>query len=327
MTLLRGAAAAWLLCSLLPLASGLATAQTQVKIWRIGACHVGLDHVPPSLDLLRSTLKDLGYVEGRNLRFDFRNLADADAAAAVNRGFVRDKVDLIVAFENDCIRAAKAATAEIPIVFLHGADPVESGFVASLARPGGNVTGVTSFIIDQGKELQLFTEMMPSLKRLLVLYDPLDPIDVKLLQDMRRAAKTLGLELVERTARNEADIERVFEQLRPQDADGLYFGGSNLRARYSSLMIRRASSRSLAVAAHHRGWVMEGALFAYAPVVRLDGRVAAPMIDRILRGAKPADLPVHQPTTFEFVINLKTAKALGLDVPPIMLMRADEVIE
>jgi len=118
---------------------------------RIGACHVGLDHVPPSLEPLRSALNELGYADGKNLRLDFRNLADEAEALAVNRAFARERVDLIVAFENDCIRAAKAATAEIPVVFLHGNDPVTSGFVANLAHPGGNLIGVTTFLVESSQ--------------------------------------------------------------------------------------------------------------------------------------------------------------------------------
>jgi len=307
--------------------SGIAPARSPDKTWRIGACHVGLDHVPPSLEPLRSALNELGYADGKNLRLDFRNLADEAEALAVNRAFARERVDLIVAFENDCIRAAKAATAEIPVVFLHGNDPVTSGFVANLAHPGGNLTGVTTFMVDQAKQIELFTEIVPGLKRLLVLYDPHGPLDMQLLPEVRQAAIALKLQLNEQTASTEADVERVFAALRPEDVDGLYFGLSDLRTRHPASIIRLAVARKLPVAAHRREWLAAGALFSYAPDVAADGRVAAPMIDRIFKGAKPSDLPVVQPTKFQLVINLNAAKDLGVAVPRSLLVRADDVIE
>src|SRR5712691_1231071 len=146
-------------------------AQQQGRVWRIGLFHVGLDHVPPSLDGLREGLTALGYEEGKNIHFDWRNLADEDAARTTAQAFVRDRVDLIVAFENQTMRAVKATTTEIPVVMLHVTAPVENGFIKSFAHPGGNVTGFAGLGENPSKEVELFKELVPRLKRLLVLFD------------------------------------------------------------------------------------------------------------------------------------------------------------
>ena len=165
-------------------------AQSQAKVWRIGLFHVGLDHVPPSLDGVRERLKELGYEEGKNLHLDWRNLPDEEAAHATARAFVQDRVDLIGAFENQTIQAAKAATAEIPIVMIHAFEPVGNGFVHSLAHPGGNLTGQAAFAWEgwYAKKLELFKELVPHLSRVLVLVDPQDPLTPRLLPEIQRAA-------------------------------------------------------------------------------------------------------------------------------------------
>ena len=165
-----------------------AEAQQTGKIWRIGLMHVGLDHVPPSLVPLREELRALGYEDGRNIRLDFRNLADQAAAHTVARQFAGDQVDLIVAFEEQAMRGVKAATSEIPVVFLHLVDPVADGFIESLARPGGNVTGFITYSVSPSKQLELFSEVVPRPRRLLV--DPKDPIARRALLELRSAGAT-----------------------------------------------------------------------------------------------------------------------------------------
>ena len=160
------------------LASGLLPQElaAQGKVWQIGLMHVGLDHVPPSLPTLREGLKALGYEEGKNIRLDWRNLPDEEAARETAKEFVRNRVDLIVAFEDQTVRAVKVATSEIPVVFLHVNDPVASGYVKSLPRPGGNLTGFVSFLDVTAKRMEMFKEIVPRLRRILVLIDPEDPI-------------------------------------------------------------------------------------------------------------------------------------------------------
>jgi putative tryptophan/tyrosine transport system substrate-binding protein len=194
--------------ALLAVPPAVAAQQTQ-RVYRVGLFHVGLDHVPPSLENLKKTLRGLGYEEGKNLHLDWRNLPDEPAAHKTAADFVRDGVDLIVAFENHTVRAAKAATSSIPIVMVHVTDPVEDGFVRSLAHPGGNVTGFAGLPDYPAKQLEIFTEIFPGLRRVLLLIDPRDPVTPRQLAEVRRAATTLRLERVERQATDEADVRRV----------------------------------------------------------------------------------------------------------------------
>jgi putative tryptophan/tyrosine transport system substrate-binding protein len=318
-----------------------AEAQSAGKPYRIGLFHVGLDHVPPSLDGIRDGLKALGYdtgtspaprrsavIEGKNIRLDWHNLPDEAAARVTAREFVHDRVDLVVAFENQTVRAAKAEITQIPVVFLHVQDPVADGFVESLARPGRNLTGFAGIGNIPGKELSLFKELVPRLRRPLILLDPDDPGAARWLAETRKAGTTLKLELVERPVGNEQAIERVFQTLKPGDVDGVLVASPDLRVKFHSVILRLASERRLPMVGHRREWVEQGALFSYADNVRAIGRAAVTRyIDRILKGAKPADLPVEEISEFELVINLKTAKALGLTIPPSLLQRADQVIE
>ncbi len=318
-----------------------AEAQPAGKVWRIGLFHVGLDHVPPSLDGIRDGLTALGYdtgtspaprdsavIEGKNIRLDWRNLPSEAAARVTAAGFVKDRVDLVVAFENQTVRAAKAAITQIPVVFLHVQDPVADGFVQSLARPGGNLTGFAGIGTLPGKELALFKELVPRLRRPLILLDPDDPTAARYLADIRKAAATLKLDVAERPAGNERAIERVFQALKRGDVDGVLVASPDLRVKFHSRILGLASERRLPMVGHRREWVEQGALFSYADNIRAIGRAAATRyIDRILKGAKPADLPVEEISEFELVINLKTAKALGLTIPQSLLLRADEVIQ
>ncbi len=317
---------------ILALALGLLAApstegQQPAKVWRLGLFHVGLDHVPPSLDSLREGLKALGYEEGKNIRLDWRNLPDEEAARETAKEFVRQRVDLIVAFEGQTVRAARAATSEIPILFLHLSDPVADGYVQSLARPSGNLTGLVTHLVSPGKQIELFKEMVPRLHRFLVLIDPEDPAAQRVLADVKSASVKLKLQPVEREARNQADLERVFGAVKRGEMDGVFVVSPDLQTKFFSLILRLTSDRRLPLVGHRKEWVKQGALFSYAPDLASVGRAAAPYVDKILKGAKPADLPVEQPTRFELVVNLKTAKALGLTIPPSVLIRADQVIQ
>jgi putative tryptophan/tyrosine transport system substrate-binding protein len=303
-----------------------AQAQPAGRVWGIGLFHVGLDHVPPSLDGLREGLTALGYEEGKNIHFDWRNLGDEDAARTTAQAFVRDRVDLIVAFENQTMRAVKATTTQIPVVMLHVTGPVENGFIKSFAHPGGNVTGFAGLGDNPSKEVELFKELVPRLKRLLVLFDG-DPTSPRWLADVRQAATQLKLELVERQTATRADIERVLAAIKPGDVDGVFISSPNLRTKFVALILELTSNRRLPLQGHRREWVEQGALFSYNLDFRSVGKAAARYVDKILKGTKPADLPVEQSSQLQLIINLKTAKALGLTIPPSVLARADEVIQ
>ena len=306
-----------------PLAGG---AQQAGRIYRIGVFHVG-DHIPPGLEALRDDLKTMGYEEGKNIQLDFRNLADEEAATRTAREFVRARLDLIVAFGDPTVRAAKSVTTEIPIVMIHVTDPVVHGFVKTLARPGGNLTGFVFFAVSPAKHVELFKEMVPGLRRLLVLVDPHDPATPSQLTEIRKAANALKLNSPEREATDQADLERVFGSIKHGEIDGVVVASNTLHIKFTALLIRLASDKRVPLASYRKESVQQGALFSYAPDIAAVGRRAAVYVDKILKGAKPADLPVEQPTKFELVINLKNAKALGLTIPPSLLLRADQVIE
>ena len=290
-------------------APGAARAQPRGKIWRLGLFHVGLDHVPPSLDSFRSGMKALGYDEGRNLILDWRNLADAAAARQAAAAFVRDRVDLIVAFETLTVRAAMAATSEIPIVFVSAGDPVGNRFVKSLAHPGGNVTGFASATGLSAKTVEIFKELVPGLDRLLVPVDPADPETARLLAEVEAATARLKITLLRRDASTAADLDRVLAALRPGEVDGIFAISPYLTRRFFPHLLRFARDRRLPLATHRKEWVEQGGLFSYRHDLAPVGASAARYVDRILKGTKPADLPVEEPTQFELVINLRTASA------------------
>jgi len=178
-----------------------------------------------------------------------------------------------------------------------------------------------------GKQLELFTEVVPRLRRVLILLDPEDPVAMRRLTEVRLAATSLKLLLVERQATTQADLERVFGSLKPGGVNGVFIVSPNLRTKFPSLILRLASEKRLPLAIHRKEWVEQGALFSYAHDVASVGPPAAQYIDRIFKGAKPADLPFQEPPKFEFVINLKTAKQIGLTITPNVLVRADRVIK
>lgn len=301
-------------------------AQQSSKVLRVGLFHVGLDHVPPSVPALKEALKELGYIEGKNIHLDWRNLPDEDAAVATAKEFARTPVDLIIAFEDQTIRAAKAATKEVPVLFLHANAPVVDGFVKSFAHPGGNMTGFVAWPVSNGKQVELFKELVPDLGSLLLLVHPSDPVGRRWLDEMRGAGKALKLRLIEREATDQAALERVIRSINREEVGGVLVASQILRNSYSAIIIRLMSEKRLPLGMHRKAWVERGALFSYSADLASVGRAAAPYVDKLLKGTKPADLPVDQVSRFELVINLKSANQLGLKIPQSVLFRANEVI-
>jgi putative ABC transport system substrate-binding protein len=273
-------------------------------------------------------LRELNWIEGRNVAIEVRwaegrNERFAEIAAE----FVRLKVDVIVTHNTPTVLAAKQATAVIPIVFATAGDPVASGLVASLARPGGNATGLSSQGSDiAGKRLELLREVVPALRRVAIMANFASSYPVIETSAVQAAARTLGLEAVTSEIRRAEDFAPAFEALKNR-ADALYVVLDPLmntnRVRINTLALGARLPTMHTVREH----VEAGGLMSYGPNWPNQFRRAADFVDKILRGAKPADLPVEQPTKFDLVINLITAKALGLTVPPLLLARADEVIE
>jgi putative ABC transport system substrate-binding protein len=284
-------------------------------------------------DAIRLALRELGYTEGQNIAIEYRysgGRGTADRAAQLASELVRLKVDIIVvAGGAPLIRAAMNASKTIPIVMSGvGIDPVGAGLIESLARPGGNLTGVT--ILSRqlgGKRLELLKEAVPRIARVAVLYDAASPgivPDVK--EVLPVAARALGLIIQPWEVRNADDFDRVFAAPNKQRPDGLYVAGGRLMADNQKRIVGFASKRRLPAVYPYMEAVEAGGLMYYGADLAESYRRVAYFVDRILKGAKPADLPVEQPTKFELVINLKTAKQIGLTIPPEVLARATKII-
>jgi putative ABC transport system substrate-binding protein len=277
-------------------------------------------------------LRDLGYVEGRNLVIEYRDPEGKyDRLPALAAELAALKVDVIVVTSTPSTLAAKQATGTIPIVFTWAVDPVGSGLVASLAQPGGNVTGL-SFMAPElvGKRLELLTQAVPRVSRIAVLWHPGDygeRVERDMLEAVGVAAHALGVPLQLVEARGPEDFDRAFSDMVRARADAVTVQSTNVFFTERKRLVDLAAKNGLPAVYLTREFVDAGGLMSYGPNVADLHRRAATYIDKILKGAKPADLPVQQPTKFELVVNLKTAKALGLTIPPAILARADEVIE
>ena len=273
-------------------------------------------------------LRELGWIEGHTIAIEYRWVEGrTERGAEIAAEFVRRKVDVIFTSQRDCALAAKQATTVIPIVFAALGDPVGTGLVASLARPGGNVTGLSNQIIDlAGKKLELLREVVPGLRRLATLANVgTSPLSLDM-REVQAAARTLGLEVITSEIRRGEDIAPAFEALKGR-AEALYVVIDPLVGTHRIRINSLALAARLPTMHTFREKVEGGGLMSYGPNFPDLFRRAGDYVDKILRGAKPGDIPVEQPTKFEFVINLTIAKALGLEVPPTLLARADEVIE
>ena len=273
-------------------------------------------------------LRELGWIEGRTITIEYRwSEGRAERFVQIAAEFVRLKVDLIVTSGTPQVLAAKQATTVIPIVFATAGNPVANGLVASLARPGGNVTGLSSQTHDlAGKRLELLREVVPSLRRVAILANVGNPVSVLELGEAHAAARALGLEVAALEIRRSEDIGLAFEALKGR-AEGLYVCSDGLVIANRIRINTSALSARLPTMHGYRDYVEAGGLMSYGANYPDLFRRSAEYVDKILRGAKPGDIPVEQPTKFDFVINLTTAKALGLEIPRMLLARADEVIE
>ena len=311
----------------------IAEAQQPKKVPRIGYLS-SADAVSDSArsEGVRLALRELGYIEGQNIAIEYRYAeGKRDRAPELAAELVRFKVDLIVVAGGTVwVRAAKNTTKTIPIVMTGaGLDPVESGLIESLARPGGNITGLTTQFTRElgGKRLELLKEAVPKVARVAVLYDPIAPGTAREVKEVLPiAARALGLTVQPWEIRDADDFEKIFAALSKQRPDGLHVtGGPEMRANLKRIADFALKSRLPSVY-QTRDAVDAGGLMYYGPDGAYSYRRVAYYVDRILKGAKPGDLPVEQPTKFELVINLKTAKQIGLTIPQSMLYRADKVI-
>jgi putative ABC transport system substrate-binding protein len=304
-------------------------AQQQTRVYRVGVLMLNrLER--PHIKALRDGLEKAGYIEGKNLLLNIEQRKNIDDLRLAAKMFVQEKFDVIVANSNIETGIAQQATTEIPIIFMPASAPVRAGFVRSLSHPGTNLTGVTYYtdFRENGKQLEMFKEVVPTLRRVTILIDggALQPVDAASLALVRKVAAHVGIKLTERSVSSLLEAEQVASSLSRYSTDGIHVTCTGL---FSNIKNIGAISRQKKIPLYGCATaqvIEDGALFTYAPDLHHMGYRAAWYVDRILKGTKPLDLPVETPRKFETVINLKTAEAIGLRIPPEVLQRADKVI-
>jgi putative tryptophan/tyrosine transport system substrate-binding protein len=282
-----------------------------------------------NLDALRRGLRELGYTEGQSIRLEYRSAeGQASRFPALAAELVRLSVDLILTRGTPAARAAKDATSIIPIVMAAIGEPVDTGVVANLARPGGNVTGFSAFVTElAGKRVELMKEVVPGVTRVGFFNNMSNPVVPPQWEETQKAARSLGIQAELLDVRSKEDIPRAFEKAAHSHIDALLVGIDAVSQQHGALIASLAERQRLPTIYASREYVEAGGLMGYGVSYPDLYRRAAGMLDKIFKGAKPGDLPVEQPTKFELVINGKTARAIGHKVPPVVLIRADEVIE
>jgi putative ABC transport system substrate-binding protein len=297
-------------------------ARAQQKVFRIG---VLLFAGPEFMGPYREALRDLGYVEGQNIQFEVRSAGgQRNRLPELAAELVRTKVDIIIASLTPAVAAAKEATRDIPIVMAPAGDPVGTGLIASLSRPGGNITGLSGTAAELGsKNLELIREILPSVRRVAVLAYAADPFTKSYLAQIQQGAQTMRVDVQPILVRGNDELQSAFVAMGQERADALIVQG-NFPAKS---IVELALNNHLPTLSVEKFMAQAGILVSYSVSFAERGREIASYVDKLLKGAKPADLPVQQPAKFELTINLKSAKALGLTIPPTMLARADEVIE
>jgi putative ABC transport system substrate-binding protein len=306
-----------------------ARAQQAGRVYRIGFLWDRPEGFADALEAFRLALRDLGYVEGRNLKIEFRwSQGKPERMREQAEEVVRLNVDIIVAPSSIYTAAARRATSTIPIVFLSHADPLGTGHVASLARPGGNITGLSLMMTETNvKGLELFKEVVPALSHVAVVFDPATPSHTPGLKAVQAAGPALGLKTQPVPVRAAAEFDGAFSAIARERADGVLVLSTPLFISGAKPLAELALKHKLPSLFGPRHHVEEGGMMSYSPERADLWRRGAIFVDRILKGAKPADLPVQQPTKFDLSINLKTAKAIGVKIPEAFLLRADKVIE
>jgi putative ABC transport system substrate-binding protein len=318
-----GAVAAGMIAA--PLA---ASAQTATTVRRIGALFPNAQQTQADLEVEDAALRALGWVEGKNLLVERRYAERAELLRPFAEELVRLKVEIIVTWGTAATLAAKRATTTIPIIIGSAGDPVTTGLVASLARPGGNITGfsIVGPEID-AKRLSLLRELVPGLQRVGVLANSANPYNRAVRKEFEQTGRSLGLQLIIIEVATAGELENALAEMARRRAQALFVQREDLFVDNRVPLMSAALRYALPTLAANKELVENGALVSYAHNKEEQHRRWAGFVDRILRGAKPADLPIEQPTKFELIINLKTAKALGITVPQSLLMRADEVIQ
>lgn len=315
-TLLVGAAAAWPLM-----------AQAQQRVRRVGVLLFSTPQADPQWISIHAGLRELGYAEGRDVIFSYRYAeGKPDRLSDLAAALVREKPDLLIALGGDVAPDALRATRTIPIVFVSSADPVQLGLVESLARPAHNATGVTLLLDDTAsKRLEFLKEAAPSVRRVAFLWNPDHPDNE--LREAQRASQSLNVQLHLVQVRGSSDLESAFRAVTDAGCDAIYVVSSRQTVLNLSPIVDFATKTRLPLAGGWGAWARKGGLLSYGPNIDEMMRRVIIYVDKLLKGAKPPDLPVERPTKFELVINTKVARALEIEVPAVLLARADEVIE
>jgi putative tryptophan/tyrosine transport system substrate-binding protein len=319
-TLLGGGAAAW----------PLAARSQQTKVWRIGM----LDTAPRELNganmnAFLQGMREFGYVEGQNLAIDYRTASEySELLPGLVSELLRLKVDVFAVRGTPEALAIKNATTTVPAVMTAVADPVGSGIAASLAHPGGNFTGLVSFATElAAKRVEMLRELVPAAKLVAAIEDPGNPANTAQWEAIRDAARTLGIGALQLKVRNAEDVIRVFDEARVQRVDAIYVDVNSITRANQRLIVELAARHKIPAIYSAREFLEVGGLMSYAVSYPQLYYRAASFVEKIFKGAKHADLPVEQPARLELVVNLRTAKAMGLEIPPALLVSADEVIE
>lgn len=298
------------------------------KVSRIGVLRTDSPSIfEARKEIFRQALKDLGYVEGQNIFIEYRYAeGKLDRLPDLAADLVRLKVDVIVTAAASGTRAARGATSTVPIVVASAGDLVGQGLVANLAKPGGNVTGLTSLAPDlSGKRLELLKDIKPKATRVAVLLHP-NSSDMDQLRETDTAARQLGVKVLAFELKSPGEFQTTYDAITKQKADAIIIIQGAFTQNYRTALVQQALNHSLPAMCEHAEWAQEGCLATYGPDILYQYRRAAVYVDKILAGAKPSEIPVEQPKKFEFVVNLKTAKQIGLMIPPNVLARADKVI-
>lgn len=320
-----------LLCTLMLLAAGTEAASQQPrKVPRVGyLAAVSASADAPRLEAFRQGLRDLGYVEGQNIQIDYRHESrDLDRLPSHAAELVGMEVDVLVTVTTNAALAAKKTTGTLPIVFMGVTDPISTGLAQSLARPGGNSTGITNVAaVLAGKRLELLKETMPKAGRVAVLWDRKAPGSVPQWEQSQEPARKLGLELYSMEVSSVDEYVAAFQQAVKARSSAVWVTLNPVANSHQKLIAELAIASGLPSICARGDYAENGCLMAYGPGYDMEGKDGARYVDRILKGAKPADLPIEQPTKFELLINLKTAKRIGFTIPRPVLNRADKVIQ
>jgi ABC-type uncharacterized transport system substrate-binding protein len=298
------------------------------KTYHVGVLHAGGPYYH-AVEGLRDGLKEVGFQEGKQYTVHIlETKGDLKAAETAAKSLEQEKVDVIFSVPASVSLAAKRATSTVPIVFFAGSDPVESGLVKSFAKPGGRVTGVYLLTADlTGKRLEILKETSPKLRSVIAFYNPDNPVVGESVKSARDAAHRLGIKLIEREVHSSQELQAALQLLKPGDADALFLVSDATIQSHSQWIIDVVKARKLPTMFYDRSLVADGGLVSYCVSYYQIGRLAAKYVQRVMSGANPADIPVERSDRFELVVNVKTAREIGLTIPRVVLGRADEVIE